>query len=214
MNLVPLDSPRWQTLEASCGGTGEYAARLLTQIYEGVDTDEDTVTDALGELLQQMCHCSVGPVAFAAVPHLVVLAEQATGAQRRKFLAWVGSVIGASVSDPESVQPIPDDLAQPFELAKCRALELATAELARPISDPADSLYLLQIVAALHRHATVSNLIQSWPGYSCPMCGQEWCAPNDAYFDPAIHHESPLDSPKPPAKASAPEVQKKWWRLW
>jgi hypothetical protein len=190
IETLPLNSPRWRELETSCGETGELTAQLLAQIRADKDSEEFTVADALKELFQQICHQGcVGQVAYAVVPHLIDIAERTTGAQRLDLLAWVGAVIGDSVSRPDEVPPVPDDLVETYDKAKQRALELATAELAHPIADPVISLYLLQIVAAYHRHTTIANLIQSWPGYTCPMCGEEWCATNDAYYDPLVHSD-------------------------
>jgi hypothetical protein len=185
MKLLPLDSPRWQELEASPGGTGKLAAQLLLQIRADTDSEEFTIDHALQELIHQMCHqgsMGMGQVAYAAVPHLIDIAEGATEALRLNCLACVGAVIGSSVHLPDEISPSPDDLVETYEKAKQRALQLVTAELSHPIADPVTSLYLLQIVAALHGHVTISNLIQSWPDYTCPICDEDMCAKNDVNY--------------------------------
>ncbi|HVV98732.1 MAG TPA: hypothetical protein VHB77_00245, partial [Planctomycetaceae bacterium] len=85
--MVPLDSLRWAQLRASCGGTGEPAARILQEIRAGTGA-------GWVELYHQCCHQLTldGDLAYAVVPHVVDIAGRLRVRERIWPLVIAGTV--------------------------------------------------------------------------------------------------------------------------
>jgi hypothetical protein len=205
--MLDYDDQRWETLQASPGGTGELAARLLSQIRDGKGVDA-----AYAELYEQICHQgTVGEVAYAVVPHLIDIAKQSRPEQQYQPLAQIAAVLTCSVWFPDVCPAVPADLHGDYEEAKLQALRLAASRLQNHELDPVESLHMIQLVAIVHGQSTIAILIQRWPDYTCPSCdevidfGDIDDAANGAN-DPA---HSPEVSEVPPTAR-----RKKWWRFW
>lgn len=163
--MLALDSPRWATLRASPGGTGELAARLLR---EGLATDFD-------ELFHQACHqFTVGEVAYAVVPYAVALAAMLPPAERVGPLAIAGVVAACRAAFPKQSPPVPDDLRAGFEGAIADALPLAAGALGRSGWEPQQALELLATVAGLQGRGELAVHLFGCGAegeLGCPTCG-------------------------------------------
>lgn len=164
--VLPLDSPRWRTLEASSGGTGEFAATLL---MAGADVD-------FVELYHAACHqLTVCEAAYAIVPHVVSVAESLRGTDRVWPLVIAGTVAACRAAQPGNCAPVPSDLQADFDQANARALVLAAEALRQRNWTEEESLLLLAVVAALQGRGELAiQLFMCVPGeeLACPSCGE------------------------------------------
>jgi hypothetical protein len=168
--MLSLDSPAWDAIPASPGGTGTLTARLLRNIRDGDESAYD-------ELHHQVCHqFSAGAVAYVAVPHLVEIARSAGRRQQIRPLSIVGTVAAALLAYPESAAPIRDEWRFEFVAANQAALRIAAEALQSADGlDPADSKQLLATVAAFQglKDLAVYLFIQADDmEMSCPACGE------------------------------------------
>lgn len=80
--MLSLDSPRWAELDDAFGETGA-VPRLLRVLEAEPNVHSESISvepEPFGELGQRICHqLDVYPAAFAAVPHVVRIADLATG---------------------------------------------------------------------------------------------------------------------------------------
>jgi hypothetical protein len=206
---LPLDDPLWRDLKASPGGTGGFAAELLRQVYSDVDSE-----DSLTELQEQICHQnSFGEVAYAVVPHLVEIAKRSSHDRRVQCLVSIAYTLASALEYPDVVAPSPPRLRDAYERSKLEALQLATAELCSPLKDPAESAYLLQLVAAVQGHATIAKIILSWPTYFCPHCGEDICSEADEEYDASAGAHRGPQSPSGEEQRSV-TGHRLWWRWW
>src|SRR5690349_17260390 len=131
--MLDLDSPAWNGIPASPGGTGSLTARLLRQARDG---DEE----AYGELYHQVCHqFTVGAVAYVAVPHLVQIARDADPHHRTQPLSIVGTVAAALAAHPTSAAPLREEWRAEYLTANSDALRLAAESLQQVGLEPADA---------------------------------------------------------------------------
>lgn len=164
--MLALESSRWAELKASPGGNGELTRQLLTDARAGD-------ASAFDELLHQVCHqLTPGDVAYAAVPHLVSMAESASVSDRVRALTIVGWVVAAS---SRAAPPVPQDLEPAYQQSHAPALALSLRTLEEPSLDRNDVLDLLGIVAALRGNGEVAIHLFFHDGaanLSCPECGE------------------------------------------
>jgi hypothetical protein len=168
--MLALDSPRWATLKASPGGTGELAARLLREIRDGTGAN-------WAELYHQACHQFDigGDLAYAIVPHVVDIAERLPVRDRVWPLVIAGTVAACRNAFPSQAPPIPDDIRADYEASARPALLLATAALRELAWRQGEVVELLAVVAALQGHCDVALHLFGNGGsdhdLSCPECG-------------------------------------------
>jgi len=168
--MLSLDSPAWDTIPSSPGGTGTLTAQLLRSIRNGDDSAYD-------ELYHQICHqLSVGAVAYVAVPHLVEISRSAPRRQQVRPLSIVGTVSAALLAFPESAAPLRDEWRVEFMAANQDALRLAAEALqSSGALEPADAQQLLATVAAFQglKDLAVYLFMQADDiELSCPACGE------------------------------------------
>lgn len=152
--MLSLDSPRWASLTASPGGTGELAARLLRAIRDGAGQKADWV-----ELYHQACHQLDihGDLAYAVVPHVVDIAGRLPVSDRVWPLVIAGTVAACRAAFPSRTPTIPNDLRTEYEASAEPALRMATAALVEPGWRRGEVVELLAVVAALQGHCA------TWP---------------------------------------------------
>ena len=194
--MLDLESPVWDTISASPGGTGALAAGLIRRARDG---DES----AYGELYHQVCHqFTVGEVAYVAVPHLVQIARIGGPRQRVQPLSIVGSVAAARLAHPSSAAPLRDEWRADYLAANEQALRLATEALQETGWDPSDSQELLATVAALHGHRDLAmHLFLQWvPGSYHALCVVR--SSRSGRQAPPNRLTSYCSGPRPPRKVS------------
>src|SRR5262245_5727324 len=119
--MLPLDSPRWLTLRASCSrSNGELAVRLLREIRAGSGAN-------WAELYHQACHqfTIMGDLAYAVVPQVVDIAGRLPVRERIWPLIIAGTVAVCRMAYPSSSPPIPEDLRADYEASAQPALQMA-----------------------------------------------------------------------------------------
>ena len=168
--MLPLDSPRWTTLNASPGGSGAQAARLLQAIRAGAICE-------FGELYHQCCHqLTVGEVAYAVIPHVIDVARNLSVRERIAPLGIAGTVAACRMAFPSQAPPIPGDLRADFEGSSQSALQMATEALCERNWRRGEVVELLGVVAAYQGHCDLALHLFLHGGsdhdLSCPECGE------------------------------------------
>lgn len=162
--MLALNDGRWSELQSTYGD-GRRAARLLSIAAAGTPLD-----DWYDDLFQELCHqYTVSEAAYAAMPHLVVLAKQSETA-RKHLLVLIGSCY-ASAQLPNS-RPIPEDLAPGWHSAAKEAIPLVGNFLAEEEISETDLRYLLFSITALHGYRSLAYVIEGLDTeIECPNCG-------------------------------------------
>lgn len=126
--------------------------------------------DWYDDLFQELCHqYTVSEAAYAAMPHLVVLARHSEIA-RRHLLVLIGACY-ASARLPDSL-PIPEDLAQEWHSAAKEAVPLLGKSLVEEGISETDLRYLLFSITALHGYPSLAYVIEGLDTeIECPNCG-------------------------------------------
>lgn len=164
--MLELDSPVWDTIRASPGGTGALTAQLLARVQGG---DESS----WAELHHQVCHQNtVGEVAYVAAPHIVAIAREATPRLRALLLVTIGAIVASMRCYRRGAARVRDEWRTDFDCACAEARRLAADALREGRLESDDSLALIAALAALHGHENISLLLQDGPKPSCPECGR------------------------------------------
>ena len=162
--MLSLDDGRWSELQSTYGD-GRRVARLLSDAAAGTQKDE-----WYDDLFQELCHqYTVSEAAYAAMPHLVVLARQSEIA-RKHLLVLIGACY-ASAQMPNS-RPIPEDLAPEWHSAAKEAIPLVGNSLTEDGISETDLRYLLSSISALHGYPSLAYVIEGLDTeIECPNCG-------------------------------------------
>ena len=142
--MLPLDSPRWKELRQAYGSAGNIP-KLIKAISENKDTS------AWEDLWSSLCHqYSIYSATFAAIPHLVSIAEHSDLPQKLEVLIFCSTVRIYGNLEGESV---PKDLINPYDSAmktiKGMSLGIVREAAAKEILDSYPLPYLLQAVLGL-----------------------------------------------------------------
>jgi|AutmiccommuBRH23_1029490.scaffolds.fasta_scaffold00216_42 hypothetical protein len=148
--MLPLDSPRWQELAHVYGAAGDIPEKLGRLEAEGViEWGPDSVLEEIASAIYHQG--DPGTASYAAVPHLMRIAEGRTSGEQIWLVLLCGWIEGAKTSRrPE----LPDDLAQAYFDALAKARRLAIAFLNSPRGDwtkgeyAVDLTYLFGAIAA------------------------------------------------------------------
>ena len=170
ISTLPLDSERWDTLDSSVGGNGRFTAQLLTSVVNGEFS-------GLDELSHQICHqLSVGSVAYAAVPHLVIIASNIPTSVRIQVLAIIGLVVASQHVFSTDASVIPEDLQENFGRAIPQTLSLALRTIENDTIGHGEITTLLGVVASIKRQHNLALHLLLHGGsdheLSCPQCGE------------------------------------------
>lgn len=122
------------------------------------------------ELFQELCHqYTVSEVAYAAVPHLVEIAEK-TNAFRKQLLVLIGSCYAFSL--PSDTPSIPQEAKEDWVSGAKRTIPLLGQALAEPDLESSDLRYLLFATAAVHGYPSLAHYIERFDvEIECPNCG-------------------------------------------
>jgi hypothetical protein len=146
--VLALDDPRWAELSHAYGPATDTPTLLRRVAREPADKD------AWSELFGSICHQgSAYPASYAAVPHIVEIAAQASPKDRVEALALAAGIAMA----PEEAPPL--ELAAEFHAAIARIPPLAEESLATRVSD-SDAGYLLVAMASGHGCARAAWIIE------------------------------------------------------
>jgi len=153
--MLALDNSRWVDLAGNYNN-GSQTANLLRQAYAGVNVDA-----WFEELAKELCHqYTVSEAAYAALPHLVQLAE-AYPAWRADLLILAGVCVSYGNKPPVAI-------AEEYEADLGAATGPARVMLGELLSHEQDSdsdvVYMLSALAAFHN---CTNL-------ACCIEAQEW----------------------------------------
>jgi hypothetical protein len=140
---LALDDPRWGELR-HCYGPADDIPGLLRQLAAAPGPNDDWPAEPWFTLWSSLCHQDdVYPASYAAVPHLVRIAIEATGPVDFSFLLLPASI---EVSRAGGRGPIvPDFLVAAYE----RALAALPDAVAAHRHEPWDEAMLLSASAAL-----------------------------------------------------------------
>ena len=164
MPRLPLDDPRWASLDHRAGSAGDVPDELRHLLEHPEDTN------AFSALWPDLCSEGTAyPAAFAAVPYVVDIAERLPPGRRVEPSAFLGLVrIGT-----EPNVGIPGFLTDAYEASRLPALSPIAAELLFE-HHPSDTQYLLAAAAALKGYPKIVDIIQALEFLQvCPECGAE-----------------------------------------
>jgi hypothetical protein len=154
--LLPLDSPEWTSLRHVYGPATD-TPRHLCALYSG--RLADLSSGPLKELLDSLYHQGdPDTAAYAALPHLVSLAEARSGSERRELLHLVGWL---EESRTENRPPIPEALAPAYFRAREVARKLLWEMLRERCNDPIELRYLFGEIAACSGHQKLADVLFS-----------------------------------------------------
>ncbi len=177
MDFLPLDDPRWKTLDHRNWRNGERSAWAA---------DAPFVPDELAKLIEKpadhnrftnlwpwlCCEETTYAAAYAAVPYIVDLAQQVLPEQRFDYLTVVGLIVTCSCPESGGSCELKDYLDEGYQHALARALPLV-AETLVSSHDVTQTRYLLATVAALKGHRKLAAVLQNMDCVcgDCPKCG-------------------------------------------
>jgi hypothetical protein len=146
--VLSLDDPRWAELQHAYGSAKD-TPELLRRVYD--DPDD---SDAWYELWGSICHQGTAyQASFAAVPHLVAIAERSAACDRADALSLVACIV-------ISAYYIPPDLSAEFREALGRIPTLAAETLGQVEEDQAR--HLIVALAAGHECVHATDVLEPW----------------------------------------------------
>lgn len=181
--MIPLDSPRWRSLEDAYGEASP-VADLLEELASG-QTSEDFWSD----LTSRICHqYSVYTGTFAAVPHLVEFARTAAQSERTHALVLVG--LAEACAHLDDAPDIPKDLEFSYRRALREAIPLLTACLGSELSENTFR-YVISALAALRGFLDLSFVLEAIDTpVICRQCGS-W---TEVAKELSLYSRKPRDS--------------------
>ncbi len=150
--MLALDDTRWQELAGNFNN-GCHTAALLQQAYAGVELE--TWYD---DLFQELCHqYTVSPAAYAALPHLVKLAE-GNPEWRPSMLVLAGACV-SSGDQPPAV--LASEYEADFDAVASSARVMLGGLLSREQRSESETIYLLSALAAFHGFPDLARYIEA-----------------------------------------------------
>ena len=169
--MLSLTDPKWSELQSTYGD-GTRVAELLSHAESGVPFDR-----WYHDLFQELCHqYTVSEAAYAALPHLVALA-QPDEAARKHLLVLAGSCY--AFSQLPDAPPIPAGLEEEWHAAAREATPLLAVVLSTDQLPEPDLRYLFMSLAAVRGHYSLALAIEALDCESqCPNCGTVFESPS------------------------------------
>jgi hypothetical protein len=169
--MLPLDSPRWQTLTHAYGPASNIPDLLIQLRHTSTNVQRRQIWR---ELWSALCHQdTISSASFAAVPHLVDIAATQPIHKRIHYFDLIAMV--AVWGRHSSFTPVPPDLSADYEAALTRAATLVMECLQQPWDEELDYQALLGTLAATQGHPiTALNIIDDLTHadeIECPACG-------------------------------------------
>ena len=177
LSVLSLDDPRWLSLDHRNWSEGRrseddpqipFVPDELRRLAAN-PTDHERFEDLWPYLASED---TAWPAAYAAVPHLVAIAQGLRPHERGNYLYVVGWIVICSGAYGETGRDVPADVADAYRKALSTALELLIEQLATP-HKYIDTRYLLAATAALKGHAGLGELLNNLDTYAeCQSCGE------------------------------------------
>jgi hypothetical protein len=174
--VLTLDDPRWPSLNhrhwADGGPSGIEDAPFVPDELRYLRANP-TDTKRFEDLWPYLCsEDTAWPAAYAAVPHIVAIAEGLRPADRGNYLYVVGYIVMCSGDYGQVSKGLPADAATAYREALPTELTLLTEQLATP-HDLIDTRYHLAAAAALKGHIGLAELLNNLDFYAeCQECGE------------------------------------------
>jgi hypothetical protein len=168
--MLPLDSPRWQSFHTFFGSPDEVPRRLASWRQSIGSPDEES---QWSETWEQFLHqFTITDAAYAAVPHVVRELDRVEPRKRFDYLVELALIESARQTDV-GAPPLATDLADSYHAAVVRARRFAV-ELLSLEWPKIDFRYLLSILASLHGHGEMGNLLFNLDCVcgTCATCGE------------------------------------------
>lgn len=167
--MLHLDDERWRSLTHAYGSAVDVPRMVQDLAREPTLPGSDKVwTDVWSALCHQG---TVYSATYAAVPHLVAIAEHLPPTARREYIYFVGAVAAST----DHAHPVPAELDDDYFDALGTCLEHAEAALAGAPGDWHRTLYLLVALSALRgckrAAAVLERLADRELLPTCPACG-------------------------------------------
>ena len=169
--MLSLTDPKWSELQSTYG-SGTRVAELLSRAERGVPFDR-----WYDELFQELCHqYTVSKAAYAAVPHLVTLAQNDKEA-RKHLLLLAGSCY--AFSQVPGAPSMPAGFEEEWHAAARDAIPLLAEVLSGDQLSESDLRYLLFSLAAVQGHHSLALAIEALDSErECPNCGTRFERPD------------------------------------
>jgi hypothetical protein len=168
--MLPLDSPRWKSFSTYFGTPEEVPLRLLSWRRSiGGPNEESEWTDLWEQFLHQ---CTITDAAYATLPHVVQELHRVEPLNRFDYLVELALIESARQTGGAS-PVLPHDLAESYYTAIRDARQMAV-ELLSLDWPKIEFRYLMSILASLHGHAGLGDLIFNLDSLcgECPKCGE------------------------------------------
>ena len=162
--LLSLTDPKWGELQSTYGD-GNRVAELLARADSGAPFDL-----WYDELFQELCHqYTVSEAAYAALPHLVTLAQDRK--EQRKQLLILAGCCYAFAQMPDT-QPVPAAWEEEWHAAARAAISLVAEILSAQQPSESDLRYLFLSLAAFSGHTLLALSLEALDAeVECPNCG-------------------------------------------
>lgn len=149
--MIALDSPRWNELKHAYGSAKDTPG-LIKAIAKSDPAAMKKHPHPWSDVYGSLCHqYSYYPATYAAIPHLVSIAENSDLDTRLQVLILCGTIKAKGVQEGG---PVPQDLIEPFESAMAAMSKLALASTREAVSKNLLKQYplpyLIQAILALH----------------------------------------------------------------
>jgi hypothetical protein len=171
--VLSLTDPGWRELQSTYGN-GSRVAELLSRAASDVSFDR-----WYDDLFQELCHqYSVSEAAYAALPHLVALAQDDEAA-RKHLLVLAGGCY--AFSQLPGALPIPAGLEKEWHASARDAIPFLAEVLSEEQLSESDLRYMLFSLSALQGHHSLALAIEALDvEIECPNCGTIFERPSHA----------------------------------
>jgi hypothetical protein len=206
---LPLDSPRWRSLESFGGDSSEIPA-LIRQLLQQADPADGEALAELQDRIYQQYSCT--EAAYAVLPYLIEAATTRPPDQGVNLWILIGSI--AATCQPSLDHP-PQDLLPAFRLGISEAEPRCLQALLQGKWDLIRSYYLSLASIALAGHRLgklfVDNLFPHAEANSTAICPKCRAQIEVAVFDTGLVVQDPQKPyPDPPAPGLPPEKPRRF----
>ena len=167
---LALDDPRWRELH-ECFGPAVDVPKLLRRL---ADPSSANVWD---DMFTHLCHQGTAySASYAAVPHVVRIAESTTAGERLMPLFFIASVEYWRLE--QTKDPAPPWVMEDYHAAIERARRLTCESMSRGAVSDLDARHLLYACAVFMGKPRIAFVIEDLPNLECPSCGEGMLAPS------------------------------------
>ncbi|UQN06541.1 hypothetical protein [Deinococcus sp. QL22] len=170
MTVLPLDDPRWASLQHAYGSAADVPD--LLKALNGVPAPLDGASEPWFSLWSALCHQGdVNTASYASLPHLVADAVRVPAPGRVGHLHLAATIV--ALGQAERSPAVPKDLQEGFDAAVQRLGELALDGLGAAAALSEEELsVLLGTLAVARGQSSLGNLLLQWTSeLECGECG-------------------------------------------